>query len=1235
MMSDEYLDKYLPVIAFDVVIEEKIRIAKRAATTLHKLHYVMQQIKEWRDDSAKLKSNIWRMKMALRADDDNGNDNQQNDLLIVHQKAEISRLEQAKDALENEVTSLRQVLMKTKEDITRISVCELGNEIIRIGDGFLCEKQRPNDNEIQGVSKKEAEDSCETSVALNQLKNKLRKFAMSDRTIEAVFANAIGKIVETVVGLSEELVNVNEYLYRFKAKNKNLHHKLDRLKAILRSKCGSSAEYRKKIGKLNKLVQQLMSKLDRLKVIRENANSVNENFDVADSPDVIGHVENLINDLRNNLKSDREAIIVAGDPDCLRYMKKVIDLRVNLKVLFVEFQRSNAPIDEQSTCDNVPYDKYLVTASLFNDFLKKLDSEIGKSKMKPMDDKYCKIGDVSGSQYMTKIVELEDIVRKSVAVIAVVKQTPFRMINVNEKDKIEELENLIERMYCKVKNLEFFDDRASLREKIEQLETLVARLKLESAEKTERENALSGECKSVRSTLDCDRKKYERIIAIMREENVSLRENIMKREQEISTRERERSEQRVTEVQLMKTEIDAVRQKLQSLHDDKETLLGEAEGMRNILRERDKEIENIITQRDALAEILRTEVEELRMKLEIASDENVKLKSIIEVLGNRKVRPDKLKSSEEKENDRDNSERYSRSCPRNNQQADELEAKEERSEKDDSNKYTALQDQVKKFTFECEGLREKISEREAAAENFKLELERTRTELEDAVVEVARLRAENSRIVGDLDTLSVRHTETEDRVRVLLTEKNELATRINVLDDENVALQERLNKARAENEYLSMELNKSRVDNDEARAQNALLRVICDERKCEMNPERDDASVGRMFGVDQLGTQNAKRASYGENNDQCRNHLRKIYVRDQPEKDVRGFADVCNEITYKQDCSDATRTNVKVEIGKERRDGETVLKVESDTCAGRDNKAKIKDTPKAELKSSEANNKALKLKRANLRFENSGITMELARTKDRSENSPLVSTNRPNNEEIIDPRLRTFPIVNIDHEKKMSDYPDDFPMTYKDKTDYSTIVDIDRLVAENKTLKLEVGILRGSLDSSRTDSEKTKIDLRTATDEIQALKLELMNLRTEKAALRSRFEMLKEELNELKSERTALKDELAASRKSNFNLRLKANDLRCANERLKETNTGLQSRLQDALTRMNDYIAVLDERFKNNVESALNSGLEKYNLAKRNLRALAKRLNQNECVLDKSLGPQTVQENLQHIEGHK
>jgi len=433
-MSDKYLDDYLSVIAIDVAVEEKTRIARMAVTTLHKLHNVMQQMKDWRDDSAKLKSNIWQMKMALRADDKNENDNQQIDPLIIHQRAEINRLEQANDALENEVTNLKRALTKAEEDIARVTVCEIGDKITTLENEFSSERERMND-EILHLKKrlKETEES-ETSIVLKQLRDKLNEFARGDRTIEIIFANAIGKTVEMIIGLSEELVNVSENLYRFKTRNKNLHLKLDRLRAMLRSRCGNSAEYRKRIGELNNLAEQLMGEMGRLKVIRENAN-YNESLDAMDIPDVVRHVGRLMNDLRNNLKSDREAMIAAGDPDCLKYMKKVVNLKVNLKVLSVELRRSNVPIDKR-LCENVRYEKYLETTSLLNDFLQEIDNEIEKLKIKPM-NKYCKIGGVSGLQYMTKVTELEDIVRKSIEVIAILKQASPEVINTNEKGRLD------------------------------------------------------------------------------------------------------------------------------------------------------------------------------------------------------------------------------------------------------------------------------------------------------------------------------------------------------------------------------------------------------------------------------------------------------------------------------------------------------------------------------------------------------------------------------------------------------------------------------------------------------------------------------------------------------------------------------------------------------------------------------------------------------------------------------
>lgn len=1349
-MNDEYLDDYLPVIAIDVAIEEKTRIAQMAVATLHKLHNMLLQMKDWRDDSAKLKSNIWRMKMALCADDKNENDNQI-DPLIVHQRAEIIRLEQANDTLENEITSLKDALTKAEEDIARVAVSEISDKIARIEDAFSNERERLKD-EILYLKKqlKEAKEG-ETSM-LKQLGEKLNEFERGDRTLEALFANAIGKIVETVVGLSEELVNVSETMYRFKAKNKNLRLKVNKLRAMLRLRCGSSAEYCKRIGELNNLAKQLMGEMGRLKVIRENANC-GESSDATDISDVVRHVENLMNDLRNNLKNDHQAIIAAGDPDCLKYMKKVVNLKVNLRVLSVELRRSNVPIHKRS-CESVQYKKYLETVSSLNNFLKEIDMEIEKIKIKPM-DKYCRIGGVSGSQYVTKVMELENIVRKSTAVTATIKQSPFEIRNANGR-AMKELEDLIDRLCCKIKDLEIFDDRANLCERIVHRETLIMDLKLELMEKNERINALNNDYVSVKLTLEGNCKKYERIIEDIRDENKSLQEGMKRRKQEILelSREREHFEQRVAEMQLTKIEIDAVRKKLQDLRDDKETLLGKTEEMRNTLRERDKEIENIIIQRNALKEVLGAEVEDLKMKLGIASDENVKLRSIIEGIRKQEKseRLDKLKSSVEEsgdENNRNNCE-YSRErarnlrdelerlkaesnefevslneanerigylkCPldkaiddrarledeisnlKSNEQSltyrlnvqtstdketsrefernrttaenkalegkvkqlqkekEQLEAKlsKLRSEKglldksmaDANNKCAALHDQVNKFTSERNGLREKISKHETAAENLKFDLKKAREDLEDAAAESTRLRTENSRIVGDLDALSLRTSEAEDRVRVLLTEKNELATRINELDDENVVLRERLNKAKAENEYFSAELNKSRVESDKTEARNALLQITCDERERDngnLRKERDDAKerlneIGnecRILG-NQLKIQRTKyevlrsvAAALRHEHNEGKDHLNKI---DMVYPFVMNYerepANAHNKVKHRQDYSDATRTSIKVEIG-ERRHDETELKVKSDTYTGHDDKVKIKDKPNDERKRPRTENKALKLELANLRFENS--EMELARTENEFE-SPLTWTKGSNDEEIIGSILRKFDIVNIWYKKEISNYFRYFHESKMFNDKEGSTLAIDQL--ENRALKMKVDILRDSLNFSLMNGEKTKTDFDKATEEIRALKLELMNLRDEKAALRSRLEMFKKELNALKSEKMALKDELAASRKSNFDLRLKVNGLLSVNEKLKETNVGLEGHLRDTLREMNEHAALFvtsENSSRNNFESTLNDDLKRYNFPKRHLCTI----NRLDCAFSKNRELQFIEEDLQHIEGQK
>ncbi|EFN75488.1 hypothetical protein EAI_12720, partial [Harpegnathos saltator] len=1030
---DRYLDDHLLVVAVDIAVEEKSRIAGMAAATLHKLRHVIQQMKNWRDDSARLKSNIWRMKMALRADDKNGNDNLEIDPLIVHQRTEISRLEQANDAL--------------------------GNEL------------------------------------------------------------------------------------------------------------------------------------------------------------------------------------------------------------------------EHESCAK--------TASLLNDFLSKIDTEVGKLKLTSI-DRYCRIGGISGSRYMTKIAELEDLVKKSVTVIAALhcrwnRQDPLETADATERI-VEELGDLIERLCRKLKDLEILDDRASLRERIGRLEVSIVRLRLELTEKNERVSALNDECGRVRSTLEDERGKHEQIVADMSRENERLREDANSRKRDISelSRERAQSEGRVAKMRLMTVEIDTLGKKLRRLRDDKETLLGRAEKMRNILRERDKEIANIITGRDSLKAVLGAEVKDLKMKLGIAADENVKLKSIIGGLGKRRRRRqrqrlDKLKSSRKDpaSNLRDELKRLKAESNESKISLDEangritrlkraldealgdrarlhdevsdlksneesltyrlnvqtsageeaagergrlmetnkvLEGKmkhlrdekeqlkaelsESRAEKgslersmnDANNKCAALQDRVRKFQCELSGLREKVTEREAAMEDFKLELEKARTDLEDAAIQVSRLKAENSRLTSDLDVLSeARCAEADGRVRVLLAEKNELTTRINELDDENAGLRDRWNKTKAEDEYLSMELNKSRVENDKVRAINALLQLTCNKRLSEndeLTRERDEARrrLNEIGSDRRLEIHVAERetlriaavASYCEKNDR-ESHLKRIDTRHPlANGHERGLADLHNKLRHKLDYLDAARTSIKVEIDGGK-DNDTTIKAESDTCSGPDGKIKIKDRPKGGLRRlARTENKVSTLEPANYGAKNGVVTMELARAEDESESPIRPAAGELGDEEIIDfiesASKRRRELVNIRYTPRMNNYTGhsgDSKM-FGDKV-RSQVADIDQLEVENRALKMEVDILRDSLDFSLVDGERTRTGLAKATEEIRALKSELMNLRDEKTTLRSRLETFKEELNGFKSERTALKDELVASRKSNFDLRLKANNLRSAVEKLKETNARLEGGLRNAL----------------------------------------------------------------------
>jgi chromosome segregation ATPase len=1256
----------LPVIAFD--IEEKTRIAKMASATLHKLHDAIQRMKEWRDDSVKLKSSILRMKMDLQGDSEGDKldrEEQQMDPLITYQKAQINRLERANSDLENQVKSLKQALDKAEGDVAPIR--EMVDLISRIEEEFAHQRKRLTEEILRLRRRLREAEASEDQISIthqHQLKDMLLEYAKGDRTIEIVLANTIGRIVETVVSLSEELVYVSEDLCRFKTKNRNLHLKLDRLRAMLRTRCGSASGYRKRIGELSDIAARLLGEMDRLKLICENAEQ-------DDIPDVLAQVERLMNELRNSLRNEREAMIAAGNPDCLKYMRKVIDLRVDLRVLSVELKRSNALIRERPRENMQQAGDCWRTVSLLNDFLRRIDVEIERMRVKPM-HKYCRIGGVSGTQYAAKIAELESIVKRSIGVVAAVKHDSAAIVKASGKTT-EMLANSIERLCAKIKDLEVLDDRTNLRDRIDRLEASAMCLKLELTARDQRIRALNDEHAAIRSSLERDRERREKIVADIRAENENLRGDISNRKRDISelSRKSEHLEQRAAaEMQLMRTEIKAEKKRLQDLHEDRESLLQEKETMRNLLRGRVKELEAITSERGRLD----AEVTELKAKLEIASDENAKLKSIIAdpemAKWSDKTKSPMAEDKGEEQEGRDNSGEDTRERTRELQ--DELErlkaqlnetkislneanehlrraldkAADDRARLEDEisdlksneqslthrlsartdaceeatkeserttvenkalankvkqlrneneqlaaqlsemgsekgrlaramahtdNELASLQERVHDLKSERNKLQEQTSEREATAESLKFQLEMMRVELRDAGVEATRLRSENARFVGELETASVRNSGAEERVQALLTEKNELMTRINELNGEGAGLRERLNKAEAENEYFSIELNKSRLENDRLKARNALLQVTCDKRERDNGAlSMENSTTRQRFNeisseyriiTNQLGIQQMKYEAlrfaaatlYHENND-LKGQLKKTDTRYQ----FTGARD-----DMKRKCRDTAA--FKIELSDRE------LKTESDIAHGaiQGNRAKTKPKP-GEVRSLAIGNKAWKLEVE--QSENQVLTeSEPASTKS---GSPLTWTEGPTVEEIVGSFLGKHEVINICYKTDTDDYfkyPND-PLILGDEERWSTMVSIDRFEVENAALKMELNVLRNSLNCSQMNGEKTKNELDKAAEEIQALKVELMNLRDEKTALRSRLETFKEELNALRSERAALKDELAASRKSNFDFRLRANDLRAAHEKLKEVNAGLEGRLQDALKRANEFV---------------------------------------------------------------
>ncbi|XP_060826298.1 uncharacterized protein LOC132912684, partial [Bombus pascuorum] len=196
-MMDAYLDNCPSIeVNNDNAFKEKTRIAQVAATTLCKMNSIMKQMRNWRDDRMKLRSNIWRLKLALRVAARDTDDTLHAVRLIEHQRAEIKRLETVNKDLKKEIADIKSALLNGGY-VTRETVWKSDDKLVEVKQEYLVERERLN-NEIQYLRSRlnEVEEGHEHSSEVEHLKCKLKHFMMVDYTMEIIFTDIVNKVAE-------------------------------------------------------------------------------------------------------------------------------------------------------------------------------------------------------------------------------------------------------------------------------------------------------------------------------------------------------------------------------------------------------------------------------------------------------------------------------------------------------------------------------------------------------------------------------------------------------------------------------------------------------------------------------------------------------------------------------------------------------------------------------------------------------------------------------------------------------------------------------------------------------------------------------------------------------------------------------------------------------------------------------------------------------------------------------
>ncbi|XP_017879810.1 putative leucine-rich repeat-containing protein DDB_G0290503 [Ceratina calcarata] len=646
-MGDERHDNSLSVeVSDETAYKEKTRIAEVAASTLCRLNSLKKQMRDWRDDRMKLRSNIWRLKLALRVAERETDDTVHADPLVEQQRAEIKRLESVNKELKKEIADVKAVLLNSSGYVA----FEVDDKLVGVKQQYLVERERLN-NEIRYLKSRlnETVEGHEHGSEVEHLECKLKHFMMVDHTMEIIFTDIVNKVVETIANLSEELVNVNERLHRTRLRNDGLYVEIDGLKAMLRFKNGNPADYQKRIVELENLTKRMKGELNKFKMHYGDGSWTQSDTNCQENLKAVVQVGN---ELKHKLRNDRDALLAAGDPDCLKYMQKIIELRVGLRQLHVELVKlsdGRTPSIQENDFKQL---------SILDWTMQEITGEIDRLKSNHL-RKHCRIGDIEGLEYLSKIEELEAIVEKARATMNGLNRRAEG--GSNEWKDIEKLEGFVGRMCYEIKQLEVIvtsSDRSDTFKRIEQLEELIGRLKTELNEKDERVDILEQKLFDKENLLEERMNELEnaqRKITTLMEENRGLKGRVKKTEEKMSEllNEHERSKKDLEQLQQVKREASAARKGLQNLQTDKEGLLKEMGKIRDTLQKKNEEIKDVLSQKDTVEKVLNARITELTKNLQAAEKENEKMQSKVNALEGVKCKePGNVNAEREIENAR-------------------------------------------------------------------------------------------------------------------------------------------------------------------------------------------------------------------------------------------------------------------------------------------------------------------------------------------------------------------------------------------------------------------------------------------------------------------------------------------------------------------------------------------------------------------------------------------------------